>query len=153
MTHALSQTWNQSTGEPHPDFARAFACPVQLTLKVVGGKWKPLILWELRIGGRRFNALQAALPDVTHKVLTSQLRDLVRAGVVQRFTGKGQTLHTEYRLTAFGQTLRPVMNAMAGWAKDHHKALGATIMTPTDRSTPAGQSASVKPLGSSPPPR
>lgn len=140
MTHALAHAWNGSAGKPHPDFVRAFPCPTQLTLEVIGGKWKPSILWELRRGGRRFNALQAALPGVSHKVLTSQLQDLVRNGLVQRLTGTGRARNVEYRLTTFGRTLQPVMNAMAAWAKDHHKVLGATIVTQTNRNTLLGPS-------------
>lgn len=146
MTHALAHAWTGSAGKPHPDVVCAFPCPVQLTLEVVGGKWKPSILWELRRGGRRFNALQAALPGVSHKVLTSQLRGLVRNGLVQRLTGSGQARNAEYRLTTFGRTLRPVMNAMAAWAKDHHKAVGATILTPTHRSTLLGPPSGVHDL-------
>lgn len=55
-----------------------YTCPVELTLDVIGGRWKPLILWELRTGTRGFNALEGALPGVTHKVLAEQLGQLVR---------------------------------------------------------------------------
>ena len=63
--------------------AKTYACPVQLTLDIVGGKWKPLILWLLRRGPRRFNDLLKAMP-VTHKVLAQQLRQLERDGLVAR---------------------------------------------------------------------
>ena len=67
---------------------KVYACPVQLTLDVVGGKWKPLILWLLRDGPRRFNDLHKAMP-VTHKVLTQQLRQLERDDlVVRRVSGE-----------------------------------------------------------------
>ena len=63
---------------------RRYSCPVELTLDVVGGKWKPMILWLLRGQKRRFNDLQAAMPGITHKVLTHQLRELERDGIVTR---------------------------------------------------------------------
>jgi len=65
---------------------RIYACPVQLTIDVVGGKWKPLILWQLRRGRpQRYNELQRAMPEVAHKVLIQHLRQLERdAGVPER---------------------------------------------------------------------
>jgi DNA-binding HxlR family transcriptional regulator len=62
-----------------PRRPQIYACPVQLTIDVVGGKWKPLILWLLRAGRpRRFNDLQRSMPEVAHKVLTQHLRQLER---------------------------------------------------------------------------
>lgn len=104
-----------------------YACPVELTLAMVGGKWKPLILWELRGGACRFNALQAALGGVTHKVLAQQLRALERDGFVIRTELDGEVRHVEYALSEFGGTLRPVLNVMAEWAKEHHRQVGATL--------------------------
>jgi DNA-binding HxlR family transcriptional regulator len=106
--------------------AKTYACPVQLTLDIVGGKWKPLILWLLRRGPRRFNDLLKAMP-VTHKVLAQQLRQLERDGLIARRVVGEPQLRIDYRLTEFGATLRPVMNEMAAWAKRHHGRLGATI--------------------------
>ena len=102
---------------------KTYACPVQLTLDVVGGKWKPLILWLLRKGPRRYNDLLKAMP-VTHKVLTQQLRQLERDGLAVRLAAGAAPMRIGYRLTAFGETLRPVMNEMAAWAKRHHGRLG-----------------------------
>lgn len=107
-----------------------YTCPVELTLDMIGGKWKPLILWELRGGRRRFNALQTAIPGITHKVLTQQLRGLERYGFVTRRVREGKVHHVEYALSEFGGTLRPVLNAMAKWAKNHHKQVGATLAPP-----------------------
>jgi DNA-binding HxlR family transcriptional regulator len=109
-----------------PSYEKAYACPVQLTLDIVGGKWKPLILWLLRGGPRRFNDLHRAMP-VTHKVLTEQLRQLERDGLVARRIVDAPRLRIDYRLTEFGGTLRPVLNEMAAWAKRHHRRLGATL--------------------------
>jgi len=108
-----------------------FACPVELTLAVIGGKWKPLILWELRAGARGFNALRGALPGVTHKVLAQQLRQLERDGIVARTEREGgphgRVRRVDYALTPFGRTLRPSLNALARWAKAHHAVVGATL--------------------------
>lgn len=107
--------------------ARTYACPVQLTLDVVGGKWKPMILWLLRGGKRRFNDLQASIPGISHKVLTAHLRELQRDGVVSRTVVGEPRIRVDYGLTEFGITLRPSLDAMANWAKRHHRHFGATI--------------------------
>jgi DNA-binding HxlR family transcriptional regulator len=105
-----------------------YACPVQLTIDIVGGKWKPLILWLLRSGRpRRFNDLHRAMPDVAHKVLTQHLRQLERDGVVARTVIGEPHRQVEYCLTSFGATLRPALNEMAAWAKQHHRRFGATL--------------------------
>ncbi|GJG85972.1 hypothetical protein tb265_11530 [Gemmatimonadetes bacterium T265] len=108
-----------------------YTCPVELTLDVIGGRWKPLLLWELRAGARGFNALEAALPGVTHKVLAEQLAQLVRDGVLartERAAGpRGRARRVDYALTPFGRTLRPVLDALARWAKAHHGAVGAAL--------------------------
>lgn len=105
-----------------------YRCPVDLTLDVIGGKWKPLILWELHAGPRRFNALLAVV-GMTHKVLTQQLRDLERRDIVVRTVREKGEPYVAYALSPFGRTLRPVLNVMAAWARTHHRRLGARIAT------------------------
>ena len=107
--------------------AARYTCPVELTLDVIGGKWKPLILWELRGGARRFNALQEQVPGIAHKVLTEQLRDLERADIIARTQQPRGARHVEYKLSDFGRTLRPALDAMAKWAKRHHRHLGVAL--------------------------
>lgn len=109
--------------------AKVYACPVQLTLDVVGGKWKSLILWRLRSGSaRRYNDLLRAMPTVTHKVLTQQLRQLERDGLVTRIVAPTRSRQVGYQLTDFGVSLRPALNEMAGWAKRHHRRFGAVLL-------------------------
>jgi DNA-binding HxlR family transcriptional regulator len=82
---------------------------VQLTIHIVGGKWKPLILWLRRSGRpRRFNDLQRAMLDVAHKVLTQHLRQLERDGLVSRTVVSAPRLQVGYCLTVFGVSLGPV---------------------------------------------
>jgi DNA-binding HxlR family transcriptional regulator len=104
-----------------------YLCPVELTLDVVGGKWKPLILWLLRRRKRRFNDLLASMPGVTHKVLIQHLRELERDGIVERTVTSEPRIRVDYGLTEFGTTLGPSLDAMASWAKRHHRRFGATI--------------------------
>jgi DNA-binding HxlR family transcriptional regulator len=102
---------------------RRYFCPVDVTLSVIDGKWKPLILCKLG-APRRFGALQRALPRVSHKVLTQQLRE--GAGLVRRLqsqNGKNVT----YEMTEFGRTLKPSLTALASWGRKNHKAIGVEL--------------------------
>jgi DNA-binding HxlR family transcriptional regulator len=78
-------------------------CPVSNALRVIAGKWKPLILRELKDGSRRFSQLQRRIPEASQKVLTSQLRQLERDGLVERRVFQESILRTEYTLTAYGR--------------------------------------------------
>ncbi|HTD59405.1 MAG TPA: helix-turn-helix domain-containing protein [Gemmatimonadaceae bacterium] len=99
---------------------RHYSCPVELTLSIIGGKWKPGILWQLHDGPRLFSDLQRSLPRITHKVLTSQLRQLERDDIVSRVNGA-------YVLSPFGRTLRRSLDELAGWGKRNSARYNATI--------------------------
>jgi DNA-binding HxlR family transcriptional regulator len=92
-------------------------CPAERTLDVIGGRWKVPILWHLLQGTLRFSELRRALPGVTQKMLTQQLRELERAGVVRRRVYPQVPPKVEYSLTDRGQTLKPVVDAMCKWGK------------------------------------
>ena len=109
---------------------KLYTCPVELTLDVMGRKWQPRILWELRAGPRRFNSLMHAVTNVSHKVLTQQLRSLEHDRLISRRVVDGHARSVEYSLTEFGRTLRPSLNALAKWAKEHHRQVGATLDWP-----------------------
>lgn len=109
--------------------AKKYFCPIDVTLSLIDGKWKPLILFLLKDRARRFGALQAALPDVSHKVLTQQLRALERDRLVERGYDV-QANAVTYRMTPFGRTLRPALTALAAWGTKHHKAMGFDLVWP-----------------------
>lgn len=92
-------------------------CPVNTTLAVMGGKWKPLILYYLNGNTRRFNELNRLIPAVTQRVLTMQLRELENDGIVLRKVYAQVPPKVEYSLTAFGETLMPVVAAMHAWGR------------------------------------
>ena len=96
------------------DFERA-SCPVETTLKAIGGRWKVLILRELFIETCRFNQLYRALTGITQKMLTQQLRELEADGIVHREVYKQVPPKVEYSLTDKGRSLRPVLDAMHEW--------------------------------------
>ena len=93
-------------------------CPVAATLQVIGGKWVPLILFQLKDGPRRFNALRRLIPGITQRMLTLQLRGLEHDGVVARKVFETVPPHVEYSLTPSGQTLAPIIEAMEVWGTE-----------------------------------
>lgn len=94
-------------------------CPVAYTLGFIGGKWKPLILNELKAGPMRTGALRRRIPQVTPKMMTQQIRELEHAGLVRRQEFPGRIPRVEYSLTDLGESLRPVLAAMADWGLRH----------------------------------
>jgi DNA-binding HxlR family transcriptional regulator/CheY-like chemotaxis protein len=96
-----------------------YSCPVEVTLEVIGGKWKCVILWWLRRDGKRFGELKLLIPEITQKVLTQQLRELERDGLIRRETFREVPPRVEYSLTSYGETLRPITELMCEWGKTH----------------------------------
>jgi DNA-binding HxlR family transcriptional regulator len=90
-------------------------CPAEMTLDVIGGRWKVLILWQLFQGERRFSELLRALDGITQKMLTQQLRELEKDGIVHRQVYPQIPPKVEYSLTPLGKSLRPVVDAMCEW--------------------------------------
>ena len=96
-------------------------CPIESTLKVIGGKWKTLILWYLEDGTKRFNELKRELPLITQKMLTQQLRELEADGVVHRKVYAQVPPKVEYSLTEQGKSLKPVLATMCDWGQEYSK--------------------------------
>lgn len=90
-------------------------CPVSATLRLIGGKYKALLLWHLRGQTLRFNQLRRLVPEATPKMLTQQLRDLEDSGLVRREVFPMVPPKVEYSLTARGQSLFPILEAMYDW--------------------------------------
>jgi DNA-binding HxlR family transcriptional regulator len=95
----------------------AYRCGVALTLEVIGGKWKGVILWHLLSKTLRFSQLQRRIPTVTQKMLTQQLRELERDGLVHRQVYAEVPPRVEYSLTAKGVSLREMLTFMCEWGK------------------------------------
>lgn len=104
-----------------------FGCPVKATTKVMAGKWKVGILWNLSFGRKRFAEIRDLLPGVSEKVLTEQLRQLEKDGVVRRLVTHSVPPRVDYELTAAGNDLVPVMQAMCDWGSRY---LGVIPMLP-----------------------
>src|SRR5215467_4084361 len=90
-------------------------CPVEQALEVLGGKWKPLILWRLAGGTLRFGQLQRAMPGVTQRMLTLQLRELERDGLIRRTVYPEVPPRVDYALTEPARGLLPAMQAIGQW--------------------------------------
>ena len=95
------------------------ACPVETTLKVIGDKWKILILRDLLSNEcMRFSELKRSLGGVTQKMLTQQLRQMEADGLIDRKVYPVVPPKVEYSLTEFGKTLRPVLDSMSAWGTE-----------------------------------
>lgn len=94
-------------------------CPVTRTMSVIGGKWKPIILWTVRTSTRRFGEIKRMIPGITQKMLTQQLRELERDGIISRKVYPVVPPMVEYSLTPYGRTLTPILDALAEWGVDH----------------------------------
>jgi DNA-binding HxlR family transcriptional regulator len=92
---------------------------VQTTLKVLGGKWKILILWHLKDRPRRFSELKRSMPEITEKMLIQQLRELEKDEVVNRHVYADVPPKVEYSFTEYGRTLEPVLQALCNWGEAH----------------------------------
>jgi DNA-binding HxlR family transcriptional regulator len=91
------------------------SCAVETTIKVIGGRWKVLILRELFVGVKRFAELRRSLPTITQKMLTQQLRELENDGIIHREVFAQIPPKVEYSLTPLGVTLKPVLDTMHQW--------------------------------------
>lgn len=99
-------------------------CKVETALEILVGKWKPIILFHLFSNGTmRFNELQKALPDISKKMLTSQLRELEYHDIVHREIYRQIPPKVEYSISEYGKGMVPVLQAMNDWGMAHVKHL------------------------------
>jgi len=96
-----------------------YQCPVTAAMQVIGGKWRIIILWAIGNGVNRFGMLQRAIPGITKKMLTTELRALEEAGLISRTVFPVVPPKVEYAVTPLGQTLRPALEALGLWGETH----------------------------------
>lgn len=92
-----------------------FNCPVEATLFLIGGKYKPLILWHLIEKPRHYMELQRLIPKATSKMLSQQLHDLEACGMINRKVIPEKPPRTLYSLTSLGKSIIPVLDSMCNW--------------------------------------
>lgn len=110
-----------------------YSCGLGPAMRVIGGKWKPTILWELHVAPVRFRELRRRIPGISEKVLYEQLREMEADGIVCRDDRSGRVLHVEYSVTGIGASLNEAVHALAMWgtqyaddtAKQQHETLDA----------------------------
>ena len=102
-------------------------CPVVLTLNMIGGKYKALILWQLLDNVLRFGELQRAIPQATPKMLTQQLRELEEDNLVVRTVYPVVPPKVEYSLSELGQSIKPILTAIYRWGSDYAKKHGEEV--------------------------
>lgn len=95
------------------------ACPVEMTLHLIGNRWKVLILRDLLEGTKRFGELKKSVGSITQKVLTQNLRDMEESGLVIRKVYAEVPPRVDYTLTELGYSLKPVLDSMIEWGTSY----------------------------------
>ncbi|MGD9607795.1 MAG: winged helix-turn-helix transcriptional regulator [Desulfovibrionaceae bacterium] len=104
---------------------KEYSCSMELSLAVIGGKWKPLILWHLQGGGLlRFSALRRAMPVITQKMLTQQLRELEADGLITRTVHAEVPPRVEYGLTDLGRGIIPILESLCRFGREFEIRFG-----------------------------
>ncbi|WP_168232656.1 winged helix-turn-helix transcriptional regulator [Pseudomonas veronii] len=97
----------------------AFSCGLDAALAVIGGKWKPLVLYHLAKDVHRYGELRRAIGGVTDKVLIQQLKELERDEIIARMDFQEIPPKVEYSLTPFGQSLATALGGLCAWGTEH----------------------------------
>ena len=104
-------------------------CGLDASLAVMGGKWKPLILYHLHSGPRRFGDLKRLVAGVSEKVLIQQLRELAAAGVLTRHDYQRVPPMVDYTMTAFGMTLARALMPLCAWGTEHRDRIDEIMLS------------------------
>ena len=104
-------------------------CGLDAALAVMGGKWKPLILYQLHSGPKRFGELKRLVLGVSEKVLIQQLRELAAAGVLTRHDYQRVPPMVDYTMTAFGMTLARALMPLCEWGTQHRDKITEIMLS------------------------
>jgi len=111
-----------ATNEKTEDSESIYSCPVMTAIDVIGGKWKVIILYQLRGKTLRFGELKKAIPKITQKTLTQQLRALEEDKLLTRKVYAEIPPRVEYRTTELADKLNPALELLCGWGGEYQKA-------------------------------
>jgi DNA-binding HxlR family transcriptional regulator len=101
---------------------KEYECSFEIAMDLIGGKWKPIIIWHLGTKGtKRFNELKKLLPQITQKMLTQQLRELENDSLVERKVYPQVPPKVEYSLTDLGESLMPILRMMHDWGDNYYE--------------------------------
>lgn len=103
---------------------KEYSCTFEIAIDLIGGKWKPIIIWHLGTKGtKRFSELKRLLPKITQKMLTQQLRELESDNLIIRKVYPEVPPKVEYSLTDMGETLIPILRMMCKWGEEYYEKL------------------------------
>ena len=97
----------------------SFQCGLEAVIEILGGKWKPLIVYHLASGAKRTGQLRRLVTNVSEKMLIQHLKEMVDDGVIRRIDFQTMPPHVEYELTDFGQSLAKVLAPLCEWGTRH----------------------------------
>jgi len=100
-------------------YKQASECPITATIDIIGGKWKPVIIWVLMAGPQRFGELHKTIPGMALKVLSRQLKELEADGIITRKAYPEVPPRVEYALSEKGHSLQHIMQHLAQWSRDN----------------------------------
>lgn len=106
-------------GKIEKKYDKANDCPIAATINVIGGKWKPIIIWILMVEPKRFGELHKSIPGITIKVLSRHLKELEADNIVNREAYPEVPPKVEYSLTEKGRSLTSIMQQLATWSNDN----------------------------------
>jgi len=111
-------------------------CGFSTAIKVIGGKWKAAILWELHLAPRRFGRLRKLIPGISEKMLAEQLRAMEEDGLIDREAHPGSPPKVVYSLTGHGAALNDGVTTLAHWGRAHQRRANATPATSAEANRP-----------------
>jgi len=103
------------------------SCGFRIAIEVMGGKWKPYIIYELLDGSKRPSEIQRRIPGMSERVMAQQIKELLEYGVVEREIIDPVCKHSEYRLTELGRTLVPIIEQLRTWGDGFRQKLEAIL--------------------------
>lgn len=106
---------------------RTFGCGLEVALAVVGGKWKPLVLFHLNNGPRRFGELKRLVAGISEKVLIQQVRELAEDGIIVRRDYHEVPPRVDYEMTPFGKTLARALMPLCAWGDENRERVDAVM--------------------------
>ncbi|WP_459212102.1 winged helix-turn-helix transcriptional regulator [Aquimarina rhabdastrellae] len=95
-----------------------YDCPFMTTLRFIGKRWKPAVLWKINEGVVRYNQLKKVLPYISDKMLSNTISEMEADGIIEKTIYKEVPLRIEYSITEFGKTIIPVLEAMNNWGTE-----------------------------------
>lgn len=109
----------EESPNPAPKQVALYQCPVTFCMSQIGGKWKPIILYLIRKGANRFGILSRGIEGISKQMLTKQLRELEKDGILERKIFAEIPPRVEYNISDYGESLFPVIDAMCSWGLEH----------------------------------